>query len=462
MSSGIKVRRDARERAFAALVETYEGEGRCLALLDEWQAAEPLSPLDVGLATELTLGVARRRITCEWIASRFYKGRWAGVRVEMRVLMALGVYQLCWLERVPDHAAIDQTVKMAKRYGQGTARIVNAVLRKVQAARGEVLARPTEKSTSRSVLLLDQERQLSFSEDIFPAYERKPLQYVETQYGVPPWLAERWHRTHKPAGCFQVCEALIRRPGLSLRANGLRAEPQTLLKALKARDIAASVHEATGAVLCPPGTSAVDVLEIEEGLCQPQDATSQRTLLEAGLRPGMTVVDWCAGIGTKSIQAAELLKNDGLVIASDIDAYKLANIAPACDRHGVEIVETAAADDLAARLNALPQPPDVILVDAPCLNTGVLAKRPEAKFRASQKALVSIEVLQREILQAALDTAGEATRVVYATCSIEAEENAGQVKAVLAANDDWRLEKEVVTLPDVDCDGGYVAVLVRG
>jgi len=461
VSSGIKVRRDARERAFAALVETYEGDGRCLALLDEWQANEPLSPLDVGLATELTLGVARRRITCEWIASRFYKGRWAGVRVEMRVLMALGVYQLCWLERVPDHAAIDQTVKMAKRYGQGTARIVNAVLRKVQTARGEVTARQENATTSRSVLLLDHERQLSFSEDIFPAYERKPLQYVETQYGVPPWLAERWHRTFKPAGCFQICEALIRRPGLSLRVNGLRAEAQTVLTALASRDIAARIHEPTGAVLCPPGTSAVGVLEIEDGLCQPQDATSQRTLLEAGLRPGMTVVDWCAGIGTKSIQAAELLKNDGIVIASDIDENKLANIEPACERHGVEIVETVPAEELAARLQALPQPPDVILVDAPCLNTGVLAKRPEAKFRASQKALASIESLQQEILQAALDSAGESTRVVYATCSIETEENAGQVKAALTRNAGWRLENDVFTLPDVDCDGGYVAVLAR-
>jgi len=461
VSGGLKIRRDARERAFAALVETYEGDGRCLALLDEWQANEPLSPLDVGLATELTLGGARRRITCEWIASRFYKGRWAGVRVEMRVLMALGVYQLCWLERVPDHAAIDQTVKMAKRYGQGTARIVNAVLRKVQTARGELTARQGESTPSRSVVLLDHERQLSFSEDIFPAYERKPLQYVETQYGVPPWLAERWHRTLKPAGCFQVCEALIRRPGLSLRVNGLRAEADTLLESLQARDIAARIQEPTGAVLCPPGTSAVDVLEIEDGLCQPQDATSQRTLLEAGLRPGMTVVDWCAGIGTKSIQTAELLKNDGLVIASDIDEIKLANIEPACERHGVEIIETVPAEELTARLQALPQPPDVILVDAPCLNTGVLAKRPEAKFRASQKALASIESLQQDILQAALDAAGESTRVVYATCSIETEENAGQMKAALARNEGWRLEKDVFTLPDVDCDGGYVAVLVR-
>lgn len=462
MSEDIKIRRDPRERAFAALVETYDGEARCQALLETWQANEPLSPLDVGLATELALGVARRRITCEWIASRFYRGRWASIREEMRVLMALGVYQLCWLDRVPDHAAIDQSVKMAKRYGHGTARIVNAVLRQVQSRRREVSERSGETTHARHVVLLDHQRKLNFAEDIFPAVNRKPLQYIETQYGVPPWLVERWHRMLKPQNCYQVCEAMIRRPGLTLRVNPLKTEGQMLMEALAERDLNGQLSQDGGVVFCPPGTSAADVLEIEEGLCQPQDVTSQRPLIDAGLKPGMTVVDWCAGIGTKSIQAAELLKNDGLVIASDVDDGKLARIAPACDRHGVEIIETVPADALAARLRALPSPPDVILVDAPCLNTGVLAKRPEAKFRASQKSLQSIDALQAEILSAALAAAGPQTRVIYATCSIEAEENSGRVKKTLAAHDEWRLESERLTLPDATCDGGYYAVLVRG
>src|SRR3989442_1028451 len=124
MSDPAGPRRSARQRAAKVLVQCYDGQSRGLDLLDAMQADDPLSPADAGLAAELVLGVLRHRITCEHIASHFYRGRWEGLRPSQRIILALGVYQLCWLERVPDHAVVDQAVRMAKRQGRGTADMV--------------------------------------------------------------------------------------------------------------------------------------------------------------------------------------------------------------------------------------------------------------------------------------------------------------------------------------------------
>lgn len=460
MSSDPTIRRSARDRAVKALVESYHGEVFCHDLLETWQSADPLSPADTALAAELTIGVSRHRLTCEHIAARFYRGRWAGLRLPIRVILALGVYQLCWLDRIPDHAVVDQAVRQARRLGRGTASIVNAVLRQVARCRTRI-APPPNAPDARRYLPLDERRGCLFSENIFPDPARRPLEHLVAVTSHPPWLVERWHRRFKPAVCRQICDAGSRRPPLVLRPNVRRTGAATLLRRLTEAGHAADLIDDNRAVCLHGPTCASDLAEIREGLCQPQDATAQTALRLSPPRPGDLVVDLCAGVGTKTTQAAEMMDDRGTVIATDANESKLASISSAAERLGLTIIQPTPMHQLDAAIARAGKPPDVILVDAPCLNTGVLARRPEARYRASQKNLQEIVDIQAGLLRQAIEMTGQHTRIIYSTCSLEVEENENQVQAFCAALAEWQSLKQAFTLPDQTRDGGFAAVLVR-
>ncbi len=460
MADNSQVRQSPRDRALKILTACYDGQRFGQEMLAEFQEADALLPADAALAAELVMGVARHRITAEHLASRFYRGRWIGLRPSIRVIIALGVYQLCWLDRIPDHAAVDQAVRQAKRYGSRTASIVNALLRKLAASRGEVVTEPDDPDLRR-YLAIDADRGRLFSENVFPDPARRPLDHIIAVTGHPSWLVERWHRRFKPKLCRQVCDAGGRRPPIVLRPNPMLATADELIARLATAGIDAAKIDGTDAVLVRGPQDITELSEIHEGLCQPQDSTSQIPLRLSPPRPGELVVDLCAGVGTKSTQAAELMKNDGIVIATDTDGWKLNKIPPAAERLGLSIILPTLFAELDAALTRLDRPIDLLLLDVPCSNTGVLARRPEARYRASRKALANLVGIQRDILGRAVQLAGSTTRLIYATCSLEQEENEDQVAWFCAMFDGWRVEQQVFTTPDTDRDGGFAAVLVR-
>lgn len=454
------LRRNARDRAVMALVRSYEGEAFCHDLLAEMQAADPLPPADAALAAKLAIGVSRHRLTCEHIASRFYRGRWAGLRLPIRMILSLGVYQLCWLDRIPDHAAVDQSVRQARRHGRGATATVNAVLRKVAHSVGEAIDRPGDPDP-RHYLPIDETRGRLFDRNIFPDPARRPLEALIATTSHPPWLVERWHRRYKPTLCRRVCEAGIRRPPLVLRPNSTRITAKQLHDRLVAAGHRAAPTDDGLSISLQGDTSASELSEIRDGLCQPQDSTAGRALRLSPPRPRERVLDFCAGVGTKSTQAAEMMNNTGVVIATDADASKLDFISAAAGRLGLTIIRPVPMDRLSAVLAEAAGPPDVILLDVPCLNTGVLARRPEARYRAGAKSLKSIVEIQRGILHRVRAMAGDRTRIIYSTCSLEPEENEQQIEAFCEAFTEWVVAKQELTLPDQGRDGGFAAVLVN-
>jgi len=457
MSATTSARRSARERALLVLKTCGDGQQPAQERLARMQAEHPLSERDAAFAAELTIGTIRHRLTAEHIAAQFYRGRWPGVRPNIRWLLAIGVYQLCWLDRVPDHAAVDQTVKMCRRFGKGFAAMTNGLLRQVAASRGPVIERPADVH-ARRFLELDATRGRQFDRDIFPDPARKPLDYLVAAYSHPMYLVERWHRRFKPVKCKQILTAGQRRPPLTLRPNTLRTPADALVARLVDRGIAARRLDGSNAVIVE-GASAASLDEIEAGLCQPQDATSQAVLEDFSPQPGEVVVDLCAGRGTKSTQAAARMNDTGVVIASDVDGGRLAQAVPAAERLGLSIVRTAMPDDIEAQLREIGRGPDLILLDVPCSNTGVLGRRPEARYRVSHKGLLELTAIQHGILERAAALAGPTTRIVYATCSLEEEENRNQVEAFCADHPEWRIDSDAFTLPDAQRDGGYRALL---
>lgn len=459
MATDPQEKRSARDRAVKVLLASYDGRRFCQNLLRDLQEREPLQAADAALATELAIGTSRHRITAEHLAARFYRGRWAGLPQSIRVILALAVYQLCWLDRIPDHAAVDQAVRQARRRGRGPAPLVNSVLRKLAASRGEMVTRPDAPDPRRYLpISVEGGRGRNFAEAVFPDPARRPLDHLIAVTGHPSWLVERWHRRFKAKLCRQICDAGQRRPPLTLRPNPIRTTSEELCARL--RDAGDHPVLVDGEAIALRGTPTAGCLaEIEEGLCQPQDVTAQLPLKLASLKPGDCVLDLCAGSGTKSTQAAELLKNDGLVLSTDAEFSKLDRLPDTAERMGLTIIEPTPQDRIEAALARLGRRPDVILLDVPCTNTGVLARRPEARYRATHKALLNLVEVQRELLRVGCTLAGPGSRLVYATCSIEQEENEDQIAWFCEAFPQWRVSTQVCTLPDLDRDGGYAAVL---
>jgi len=453
-------RRGPRDLAVNVLTACYDGQSFAMEMLDALLRAHPQKPEDAALAAELVLGLLRHRLTAEHLAARFYRGRWAGLRPSIRVILAVAVYQLCWLDRVPAYAAVSQAVAQAKRRGRGVAATVNAVLRRIEDCRGEVIQTPPEPDPRRYLEIAPARGRL-FTDNVFPDPARRPLDHLIAVTSHPSWLVERWHRRFKPRLCRQICDAGQRRPPLVLRPNPRRTRPEELVERLAAAGHQARIIAGHNAVILDGTPSPADLDVIRAGLCQPQDSTSQLVLTLAPPRPGELVVDLCAGVGTKATQAAELMDDQGVLIATDVDDSKLARIAAESQRLGLTIIRPTPLEELDRLLAELGRPPDLILVDAPCSNTGVLARRPEARYRASRRTLEELTAVQTGLLSRASALAGQPTRLIYSTCSLEREENEQAVETFCAAGARWEIARQVFTLPNADRDGGFAAVLQR-
>ena len=396
------------------VLERVETDGAFADLaLDAELRRRALPVRDVALATELILGTLRWQRYLDWILAPHSRRRLPALDPRVRVLLRLTAYQLAFLERVPAFAAVNDAVTLA-RGAPGVAEYVNAVLRAF-ARRGAA------------------ERE--------PALPRDPLEALATRCSFPTWLAARWLARYGAEEAEALMRALNARAPLTVRANTLRTTREAL---------AARLREDDG--LQPRVTSlAPEGLVVEgggdpgrwrafvEGLCVLQDEASM--LVARLLEPaaGTTIADVCAAPGTKTTHLAQLMDNRGRVLAFDPQAARLARVGEQAARLGVTIAETAqgSVETLAPRWAGAC---DGVLVDAPCSNLGVLRRNPEVKWRRQPADVATAGARQRGILAAAAGLVRPGGRLVYATCSLEPEENDDVARDFLAARPDFTVE----------------------
>jgi len=434
--------------------------------LDSLAAGRNLGKRDLAFATELALGTVRHRLTLDCLISAFFRGRLENLQPVLKTILELGLYQLVWLERIPPFAAVDCAVEHARLVaGRKAGGLVNAVLRESLRHRLEPVSGDAPTAPVRAVRI-DRQRWRLFDVDLFPEPRRDPATYLSLAMSYPRSLVDKWlpHLGH--AQTEQVCLAGSLRPPLVLRANRLRITPVQLAERLTAQNVNAVVHPAGDAVILPTATPARHIAPLTEGLCQPQDRTAQAVVPFAPPRPGQKVLDLCAAPGTKTTQMAEFMENTGLILASDLSQERLSLVDDNCRRMGISCVRTVLSHDL-ERAAAEHGPFDLALVDAPCSNTGVLARRVEARYRITHDAIVALSDTQLTLLRRAARHVRPAGTLVYSTCSIEPEENEDVIERFLAIESNWRCEASRRTLPDAGSqpadwrDGGFVAVLRR-
>jgi len=435
--------RDAATRAIARLAARYPD-------------LPPLSIDDAGLerreaafAHAITSAVCRRWLTLSFLIEKATGRRLAALDGSVRAALLAGAAQLVLLDRVPAHAAIDETVEWTKRFGvRKAAGLVNAVLRKVAALAPADAPRRATWSDARDELPRADGSARPLASEVLPADADKRLSIAAS---VPRELLQKWQAdAGHDAARERALHALVHPPTVLNTAHAEKPLPDSL-----------AAHEQAGSHIVAIGTDPRAVLAHRSDVWA-QDATSAAALgVALGLAPS-TVIDVCAGRGTKTRQLAAIFR-DAEIIAAEVDTDRLEDLRATFSDH--PRVRVCHGDDL-ARGDAAAA--DVVLLDVPCSNTGVLARRPEARYRFGTGQPERLARTQRQILASALELLSPGGRILYSTCSLEPEEN-GAVVAWAEDRLGLRCERRQFIEPrgkpgDPPTqyhDGGFAALLTR-
>ena len=435
----------ARFEALGILVRVEEDRAFADIALESALEKAALEPRDAALCTEIVYGALRWQRHLDWRLGPHLHRPLTKLDPWVRALLRLTAYQILFLERVPRWAAVDEAVSLAKLKSRspGPAEFVNAVLRSLTRTPAP------------------------------PPAPDSPVAAVGVRWSFPDWLVARWIARYGRQEAEALMAALCERPPLTVRANTLRCSRDIVAARLREEEMV----EARPTALAPEGLVVERGIPgrwkaFTDGACTVQDEASMLVARLLAPRPGEVVADTCAAPGTKATHLAQLMENRGTIIAIDPQAARLRLVAKAAARLGVTIIEchTGPVETFARHWK---ERCDRVLVDAPCSNLGVLRRNPEVKWRRTEEDLRRLQQKQRAILAAAALLVRPGGRLVYATCSLEPDENEDVVLPFLESHRDWRVDPPgefpvapdaagiVRLLPHVHGTDGFSAIRLR-
>jgi 16S rRNA (cytosine967-C5)-methyltransferase len=458
-----------RQIAVRVLRRHAAGVGWLENLLEAELVPGTFAPLDRALVQELCFGVVRWQAALDWLIARKTAGRTQNT--VLQILLRLGLYQLFWLDRIPDHAAVHESVQLARELGFGPkAGFVNALLRGCLRERDSL------------------ERELAALKD------REP----HLGCSHPQWLCTRWEQRWGREKLRALLDWNNTPPPVFIRVNTLKTTAGKLSQQFEAEGVLFTPRPFDWA---PPDfvfelrshPSLASLPSFQQGFFYVQDPSTLLAVHELNPQPGESVLDLCAAPGGKTTFIAQLMRNEGIVLAQDADRERLKLVRENCDRLGVTCVTIGTASSTPAigtteqrlehraparhELGVLqraeqelgaPSPRqseeqfDRILVDAPCSNTGVMRRRVDLRWRIQPAEIERLGRVQLELLSQAGALLKPGGTLVYSTCSLEPEENGRVVQEFLAGRKEFRLDSERALIPFADAvDGAYVAKLLR-
>lgn len=407
-----------RQLAFTLLQKAEANDQYLNIALDHALSASQLSEADRGLCATLLYGVTERRLTLDYQIECLSSRPSEELDLSVRTALRMGLYQMIYLDRIPPHAAVDESVSLVSRKASG---FVNAILRAY--TRDRRLRRPERASIAH---------------------------HLSVAYSVGLPLCEKLLSIYGEEKTESILRGFERIPDTTVSVNTLRT----------ARDVlSARLTDATPTPYSPKGLSFKGSLRekygFDEGLYFVQDEASQICVEALGAEAGETVIDVCACPGSKSFGSAIRMNNEGRILSFDLHSKKLPLIESGAKRLGITIIETA-ANDGRNLLPDLEEQADRVLCDVPCSGFGVLAKKPELRYKdpAVSRALPEI---QAEILSTACRYVKHGGTLVYSTCTIFPEENEENVRRFLASHPDFSLAP--FTVGDLNCVDGMITLL---
>jgi 16S rRNA (cytosine967-C5)-methyltransferase len=447
----------ARDIAVEAL---RDRGGNVTAHLDRLIGQSVLSPADRSLARELALGVLRRRETLRTVIRAFLRQPNHTMPGPVNEILLLGAYQILFLERIPDFAAVNEAVEQADRFHHRRQQgFVNGLLRSITREIGPVETGPFVPAGDVLPMTPDSWRRLK--RPIFADPQRMPQRYIADAFSLPIDLAEKWHAQFGMKTTINLAFHANSRAPMILRVNTLKTTVAKAIESLAASGLEAQPHANGLSIVARDGVNMLAGDEFKAGLLQPQDPTATQVSLALDPRPGMNVLDFCAAPGTKTTHIAELMADKGSITALDVSEDKRLRITENARRMGIGIINVMPSEAAGGlEIGSF----DRVLVDVPCSNTGVLARRPEARWRFDLRSLNQVAADQRTLASMAVMFTRPGGRLVYSTCSIEQEENQQNVRWLLQKHRNLELIKDELTLPGGASDatqwhdGGYYAI----
>ncbi len=420
-----------RKIAYDVLVKCASAEQYSNIALDTAIKRSDLTPPDRGLLTTLVYGVIERQITLDAIIDSLTDRKGEEISPDVRTLLRLGIYQLAYLDRVPDHAAVNETVNMAGKRSRG---FVNAILRAFIRSGKEIP---------------------------IPDKNADAVGYLSVKYSFCPALCRKFIDTFSLERAEELFAAFGETPDLTLRTNTLRVSREELIEKIGEQGIhALPTKESDAGIHVCDKSPVTELYGFSEGLFFVQDEASQLCVRALDAKPGMRVLDACACPGSKSFGAAIDMQNTGEVISCDLHKNKLSLVEGGAARLGITVLTTAERDARNTNEEWLGTF-DRVLCDVPCSGFGVFAKKPELRYKdpAASEALPDIQLA---ILKSASQYVKVGGKLVYSTCTLLPAENDWNVDRFLQNNNDFNLWDERTLYPDTDgTDGFFYAVMER-
>lgn len=404
---------DAREAAMLALNACQRQGGWSDGALKKQLSAAELSGRDAALATQLCFGVLQNQMLLD-----FYLAKFSNIplkRMEGKVVqtLRLGAYQMLFLTRIPHSAAVNSAVALVKAHCKNprAAGMVNGILRSM-------------------------ERSLQ-NMPVIP--QGDPVAYLSTLYSHPEWLVKEFILSLGEEETAQLLAADNSQPPTAVMVNTTRTTAEALKAMLEADHVEAEPHPWLENCLLLSRTGDLERLEaFQQGLFYVQDPASRLSVLAAGAKPGMRVLDCCAAPGGKSFAAAIAMENQGEIVSCDLHPHKKKLIQAGADRLGLTIITPKTADGKVFRPE-WESAFDLVLVDAPCSGLGVIRKKPDIRYK-DPAPLADLPAVQLDILRNAARYVRPGGTLMYSTCTLLYRENGEVVETFLAENKAYKAE----------------------
>lgn len=407
--------KNVREVALDVLLQIEKNQAYSNLLLNQTIKKSSLQDRDVALLTEMIYGTIQRRDTLDFYLNPFTK-KAKKIKDWVQILLRLSVYQIVYLDKIPERAVVHEAVNIAKKRGhQGISGMVNGVLRN----------------------FLRQELR-SFSEI------KDPVERLAVETSHPLWLVKRWVKQYGIEDTEKMCANNLKAPHVSVRVNRTKGTVEEAKQRLEEEGIAVRLGLLLEDSIIIEKGNVVHTNSFKEGYITIQDESSMLVARALAPQTGSKVLDSCAAPGGKTTHIAEQMNNEGEVIACDLHEHKIKLIKEISSRLDLSIIKPKVMDARKAQDHFEKESFDYILVDAPCSGLGVIRRKPDLKWSKTEKDILAITKIQQDILNSVAPLLKKGGFLVYSTCTVDKDENESTVRTFLEKNNDFIYDEEIL------------------
>lgn len=367
-----------------------------LVLADTLNTYAYLDKQERAFMTRLMRGTLQNTLYLDEVLRQCANVRTGKLKKPLRVILYMGAYQILRMESVPDSAAVNESVKLARRHGfSSMSGFVNAVLRSVASKKESIKA---------------------------PDPEKNPVSWLAFYYSLPEWIGRMWLDRYPFDTCREMAAYMQQPQQVSVRVRRPE-ETEEIMRSLSEQGVTVQQGEIFPWALRLSGLDSVPALrEFTQGRIAVQDEGAMLAAVCTGIRGGEQIIDLCAAPGGKSLHMADLLSGSGSISSRDISAAKTAKIEENILQTGISCIRTMVSDASVRREEDIASA-DIVMADLPCSGLGVLGRKPDIRWQANPEKIRSLAALQKQILEASREYVRPGGVLIYCTCTVSEEEN---------------------------------------